>query len=550
MTRKIIATIAVVAMFVGAQTASGSTTINVDGADVGISLTESSEMLTQGPRLIAVTDTKDGERFYLCKDVRDETCSSARSIYATSFLPPCDSLNAVNCISSFFAISETGVRTEGIFTKFIQDNSSYQYSADPTINLPQGRGQGSIWSIPGISNAGGTDSYYVGALFNSSVSMDTASKKMQSHFVTGEMITSISPVSSKSGNFGITTPSDSTNLSSDGSPNGGVGNGNSSGDPTWINCVVTEMGICYMPEDFPSGFRFGITLRTGNHLTGWYHGRIYQPLIKVANLGVTNQEITIEALPVIVPTVRERVSTSLLTPDLREYLSATSLSNGFGYVIPASSGEESLKHVKMWIPIIKDKATTSLTYWTVRTLQTFNSPQISKCSKDDGELSGVVTTNALVYNAGPPTYDAATGDLSYKVLSTHFTSKGEVAIGTYDLILSSTVARCIYGFTQAPIQATLSILSEDGSPQVATQLVNEKNGWLSLSAAGFTYSSPTVRVKLSQEAPIAVPTPPAKPVVAPISAPKKTSITCFKGKISKKFTAVKPVCPTGFKKKA
>jgi hypothetical protein len=30
---------------------------------------------------------------------------------------------------------------------------------------------------------------------------------------------------------------------------------------------------------------------------------------------------------------------------------------------------------------------------------------------------------------------------------------------------------------------------------------------------------------------------------------KKTTITCIKGKVTKKVTAVKPVCPAGYKKK-
>ena len=32
-------------------------------------------------------------------------------------------------------------------------------------------------------------------------------------------------------------------------------------------------------------------------------------------------------------------------------------------------------------------------------------------------------------------------------------------------------------------------------------------------------------------------------------ATKKTTITCVKGKLTKKVSAVKPVCPTGYKKK-
>ncbi len=107
--------------------------------------------------------------------------------------------------------------------------------------------------------------------------------------------------------------------------------------------------------------------------------------------------------------------------------------------------------------------------------------------------------------------------------------------------MSSALARCIYKFTSAPISATVSITSENGEANTATTIVNEKNGWLKLGAYGFTFSSPTVRVKLAQES---VPVPVVKPTVA-----KKVSITCVKGKSSKKITAVNPKCPAGYKKK-
>ena len=34
-----------------------------------------------------------------------------------------------------------------------------------------------------------------------------------------------------------------------------------------------------------------------------------------------------------------------------------------------------------------------------------------------------------------------------------------------------------------------------------------------------------------------------------IANPRKITITCVKGKLTKKVTAVKPVCPAGYKKK-
>ncbi|MEN9324367.1 MAG: hypothetical protein RL414_121, partial [Actinomycetota bacterium] len=92
----------------------------------------------------------------------------------------------------------------------------------------------------------------------------------------------------------------------------------------------------------------------------------------------------------------------------------------------------------------------------------------------------------------------------------------------------------------------LSIVSADGSPQVATVIVSESNGWLRLRADNFEFSSPTVKVKLSQEAEPKVEVT-QNPVVTPIS--KKTTITCTKGKLVKKVSAINPKCPSGYKKK-
>jgi hypothetical protein len=67
-----------------------------------------------------------------------------------------------------------------------------------------------------------------------------------------------------------------------------------------------------------------------------------------------------------------------------------------------------------------------------------------------------------------------------------------------------------------------------------------------MSAAGFTFSEKTIQVKFTQAAEAAAVKPPA--AVAPIIK-KKTTITCVKGNVSKKVTAVSPKCPAGYKKK-
>jgi hypothetical protein len=76
------------------------------------------------------------------------------------------------------------------------------------------------------------------------------------------------------------------------------------------------------------------------------------------------------------------------------------------------------------------------------------------------------------------------------------------------------------------------VLSSGGGNQTITTTVNEKNGWLYLSANGFTYSSPVIKVKLNQ------------------AKNQKYSISCVKGKATKKVTGTKPKCPAGYKLKA
>jgi hypothetical protein len=72
-------------------------------------------------------------------------------------------------------------------------------------------------------------------------------------------------------------------------------------------------------------------------------------------------------------------------------------------------------------------------------------------------------------------------------------------------------------------------------------VVTEKDGWLKLQAAGFTFSEKTIRLKLDQA---------KTEVAAPPKAPaKKVTIQCVKGKTVKKVTAVTPKCPAGYKKR-
>jgi hypothetical protein len=220
--------------------------------------------------------------------------------------------------------------------------------------------------------------------------------------------------------------------------------------------------------------------------------------------------------------------------------------------VPTASSPEGMEQLKLWLPYVEDKATALLSYWSARSLEGNEMEGANSCFKDTNSVTGIVTTNSTQYSAGPPSFNKSEGTLNYQVAAPHYATDKSEFKGTYDLVIRSDVARCIYGFSKAPINATISITSSDGTPQIATTVIGEKNGWVYLRAKNFGFSSPVITAKLSQEAEVIVtPSPTATPTASASANPviKAVTITCIKGKMVKKVTAAKPKCPAGYKKK-
>jgi hypothetical protein len=204
-------------------------------------------------------------------------------------------------------------------------------------------------------------------------------------------------------------------------------------------------------------------------------------------------------------------------------------------------GKHALEQLKLYLPLVKDTAVASPSTWSWRTLGSNEMAEANGCFVIGDGVKGIVTTNASAYSAGPPAF--VDGTLKYQVAAPHFNRDGTVFKGDYTLVLDSKVARCLYKFSNAPIQATISVVNDKGEQSVATTTVTENNGWLRLVARNFEFSSPSISVKLSQVA------PKKEETASPTPIARKTTITCAKGKTSKKVTAVNPRCPSGYKEK-
>ena len=213
-----------------------------------------------------------------------------------------------------------------------------------------------------------------------------------------------------------------------------------------------------------------------------------------------------------------------------------------------------------WQQYLGEKALLKVQGWTISStvVETLNS-----CEGFGKGLQGVVASNASAYSPGAPTFDKESQTLDYRVAAPHFAPDGSTEnLGTYGLSMRADLVQCLYGVKEVPAKAEISITSvSTGGSRVSTVALYRNGNWVYLSADGFTFSAPTLKVKLIQPEPpkveVASPatntaTPEVKTEITAKPAPavaKKIIITCTKGKVTKKVSGTNPKCPTGYKKK-
>jgi len=392
--------------------------------------------------------------------------------------PPCENESSTNCIESLWAVDESGRRIQGVMQH--QLNAPNRFPGDIARHIPAGEGS-SIWKIPG-ANGSGSDLFAV-VVGQAGRYKDTFSS---SRSVIDDTFATIQPVEILPRNV----PDFSTRDQ---------------------QCQVFDTTLCAARESFVANSRYGLKIRFQDLPLTWFRGRMDQPEIMITPSTDSREIVQVVASPITVPFVTASAKWSDFSPTLKalypgdpEYLRSS-----FGHAVwgAVETGDVALLYFKEWQPFIKDHATAMKSYWSLHSINFEEAPRPGVLHVDHGTLfecsagvpiAGVVTSNALVYDNGPPTFNRQTQTLDYKVAAPHFTSAGEVLIGSYNLKINSEVARCIYGFSQAPINASIEIIDETGTVRVATSSVSELNGYLNLHAGGFTYSSPLLKVKLTQ----------------------------------------------------
>jgi hypothetical protein len=148
--------------------------------------------------------------------------------------------------------------------------------------------------------------------------------------------------------------------------------------------------------------------------------------------------------------------------------------------------------------------------------------------------------------------------LTFQVSSTHYKADNSKNLGVFNIDMPIETAKCLWGvdLSRAVSATVAATYPELGITELVTTSSRVEGNFFKVSASGFHYSAPTIKMKLTQSV-NAKPVPaektevttPAQVEKPAASVSKKSTITCVKGKTTKKVTTVKPKCPAGFKKK-
>jgi len=495
---------------------------------------------------------------YTCTDTKSIGCSNPDWYSYQSILPVCKDSADVDCIDSLNATDQNGTSVQAKFSNYNLDKHPQNFTTPAELGIPQNLNP-SIWDIPGAVHPNGT-SYMVVVGLNGKIDNRNRNSDQNTQSIFANVIPvsihkkALSALPSCWQRAGI----DLNHLVGNSDfCTGSEGQYVSDTEPRCAAAYGTS-GDCYAPEPFPANYKFELKLRLKKEPLGWIHGRISSPNVSISKSSSGNTLMSVSAEPVKVPVFFtngywNQLSDKIKTWWQTDFVSYMTNSEAAGTAsgsdpehpernVPSSIvfmdahsyGDFSMSIIKNLSGEVKDTAVSAPSAWSFRSLDNPFGRSVNSCITSGAGLKGIVTTNSTTYSQGAPEFSG--GNLSYKVASLHYLPDGSVFHGSYDLIIRSDVARCLYKFSNAPISATISIVSEDGTNQVASTTVGEKDGWLYLSANGFTFSSPTVKVKLTQE---------GSPAVATKAVPRK--ITCVKGKVSKVVTTA--TCPVGYKKK-
>lgn len=532
-----------------------------------------------------------------CKSMKDPNCSDVNAWGASSLFDYCSNSDQLDCIE---AINVTRNSGEPLAVKLSDQFPGFRpqdYVGDSDLHLPSG-GSTKLITIEGAPHSEG----------NQYLLMVTTKSFLNDYFFSGfttnsrrfdnTLFINLFAVKVKTGKFNFKPFSTNLQEYLDHFSRSGSGADGATILGSWIDegnkCVLNTETMCATPVPIPTDLNFKVSVRTsfkpGAKTGSWFSGRVTNLSVKSSNRANGGYLFEVGGSPIVSPTVSGFVKFQEVPESLNEFYK-THPNQSYGGLIYLNSNSnmnytearskldpsswsfdrrlseynsDSMEEFVRWLPLLGDKASNLPTLWSVvqiysgrlgggsmyGTQAQIQSQAEVNCLEAATTIAGFVATNATQFIDTWPTFNRAEGSLEYTVAAPHFEPDGKTVFkGTYDVAISEDVARCIYGFSAAPIKATVQVTSSTGQEQIATTTLRRENGILFMSANGFTFSSPTIKVRLYQDK-AAESLPATKVEIVKVKKATKIiskSISCTRGSSTRKISGANPRCPKGYK---
>lgn len=397
-----------------------------------------------------------------CKTVNDENCSSSearKNMLAWSMLPDCSVADSKVCIESIKVGTTTA---ELVAAKYVSELAGWgDFPGDSSVNLLPGRGL-PLYEID-ASNPVST-STKLAVMVRSESFWKSEKKTFSAERLEVEVIPyKLLPRGSKT-----------------------------------LGCSFMVANECAVLQDFNSDTRVELTFNVPNNIGGWFSGRMKAPNISITKLDKNLNTIVVSAEPVEVAAlglVKNFKNFSSKEKMWQQNHGKWSVGDNLWATGANTWQEDVFPFIEYYRNEVKDTSIGTNRVWKFMSI---GGGSGSKCLADKSKVLGLVTTNALGYAGESPQFK--NGFLDYKVAGLHYARGGaELNLGVYDFVMRSDTARCLYGFSKAPLSATVSVTNDKGNKTTATTVVSEKNGWLKMAAYGFTFSKKTIKVKISKK---------------------------------------------------
>ena len=390
-----------------------------------------------------------------CASMTAEPCASASQVYVAVNLPICTASRSTDCVESFYVSKEGGVE-EAVFAEEWVGQDSYTFGPVATNNgSTPASGMVPLYRLSGTPHSGG-DLYAVNVIIFQLLERQGSTWNRPLAKLSAQIL----PV--------VKAPfSDSVPACMD------------------IGTISTSSTTCldgrYRLPDEALGLRLNVSAEFGSFI----FGRVIEPQITLTPAG-GSVSIDVQGRPGVTPQTMAVVPAAQLTPGMLGYMPPPQM----GTLMTSEDAGQigSLDTWSAWNAATGGKALSLKRLWTFKSsVEKFTG--LTQCIKE-GEVAGWISTNSMVYEAAPPSWNAATGALDFKIGGPAQQPGGLPVSADYELFLRSEVASCVWPGQKVAQVATVSVIDGAGGEEVTSTSVGEGGGWVRFIARNVLFPSP------------------------------------------------------------